>query len=527
MNILNENKYYPRAKRTALLAHDKVKNEFYHVYSVIELMPQDIPDYSIPKKDWHYTEEHPNSHLKRSHVSSDSYTFYLVIQDFSSTNEAIQAFEYPIKNNNIDGEKNFFFNNNFYKEPNGSSPLVISSNVYTKDGLASVIPQRNSGLFVWTQIDSERSVERQFRREKYSSDMKAMSHLTEDWLGFNIWEKSEHIGNIYMVAPNPYYRDLDVSLSTNPSGIFYQFKLRHGIKEKFKIRVIDKHGDNIALDNIFEVKDSMGLITLPHEPHLTELRVYNSNDDLIGIEGPFTFIKNIEVNMSMKQADFHVKVQDKDGIKEFEVEKYSKESPVSIGEPLSFNAAFYFKNAENSRKHIINRENSIFIFFKGSKEGEDSERELQRKEAQKIIRDLINKAQFRCFICDPYFSLTDLYEFAFYIRNSGVQLNILNAKEVIDKNMAKDLSEAIHQYNEKPFQKIICRILRGAKSILHDRFIISDNNVWFIGTSLNQIGSKATCIGKVPESDNMEIIKEIENWFDNKAFTESIEEYAS
>lgn len=522
-------KFYHRAMRTALIAHEKSTNKVYHIFSVIELLPKDIPDYNIPKNDWYYNKEHPITYSKRSEISCDLFTFSIIIQEFSLIDYAIEIFENPTFNNCIDGEINYFFNRNFYREPSGISPLHIPSNIHKTEGIESVIPQRISGLNVWAQIDSERLVEKQFRRESLSPEMKAISQLSEDWLGFNIWEKSEHIGNIYLAAPNPYYRDIDIALSTNPIGIFYHFKLRKGIKEKFKIRIIDKRGDNIALDKMYQIKDSIGLIELPHEPHLTEIRIYDLSDNLIGIKGPFTFIKSIHIGMSMKQADFHVKVQDKDGIKEHKIEKYSKEKPSHIGKPSDFNSAYYFKNAEKSRQHVMNKENSVFIFFKGVKNENDSEKESQRNEAKTIIRNLINKAQFRCFICDPYFSLNDLIDFAFYIQNSSVQLNIMNAKEFIDKTMAKNLTDAIFQYNQKPFQKIECRILKGDKSILHDRFIISDNTVWFIGTSLNHIGTKATCIGKVPESDNIEIISEIENWFYNKndSFSESIEDYAS
>jgi len=437
-------------------------------------------------------------------------------------------FEGPIKNNNIDGAINSFFNKNFLREPSGPSPLIIPSNIHEPKGLASVLPQRKSGSFVWTQIDTEREVEKMFIRDYISTEMKALSQLANNWLGFNIIEKAEHLGNIYLTAPNPYYRDLDITLSSEPVGIFYQFHMRKGVKEKLKLRIIDKHGDNIALDKIYSINDYIGIRELPHEPQSIELRVYNSKDELIGGQGPFSFLKSIQLNMSVKQADLHVKVENEKGSKEFTVEKYSKEKPSVIGDKSDFNAAYYFKEAENKRKHITNKENFIFVFLKGTKGNNQKEKVDQQKEAQTIIRNLINQAQFRCFICDPYFGVNDLIDFAFYIENTGVQLNILNAKEYIDKNMAKKLTEATKEYNLKPFQKIVCRILKGNKSILHDRFIISDNNVWFIGTSLNQIGTKATCICKVPESDNLEIIREIENWFFNKDgnYTEIIDEYA-
>lgn len=522
MNILDENitKLYSSAKRVALLARDNGTGKWFHIYSVFELLPLDIPEYSIPTSEWH------ENKIVRSSFSSKNelYSFSLIVDDLS-VQDAIRIFSNPIQNNVIDGQTNNYFNDQFIKEPTGEFPLVLSSNIYKNEGISSVLPKRDSGSFVWSQIDSQRVVEKMFWTQNTSVEIKSINQLTNKWLGFNLWERPEHIGNIYLSAPNPYFRDLSISLSTKPTGIFYHFKMRKGVNEDFKIRIIDTHGDNIALDKVYTVPSSIGLIELPHEPHLTELRVYNSDDDLIYASAPAAFIKSINVGMSMKQADFHIKSSDQKGNLDMVVEKYSSERPINIGKQLDFNSAYYFKNAENSRKHISNKENKNFIFYKG---GNSSEQQIkqQKEEAKHLIRELINQAKNRCYICDPYFSASDLVQFAFFIKNTGVELKILNSQDKMNKASATSLIEGIIEYNGKPFQKIEMRTLKS--NVLHDRFVIADNEVWYIGTSLNQIGTKATCIAKVPESDNIEIIREIEAWFFNKGnnYSQSLKEYA-
>lgn len=516
-SILN---LYKGATRVALLARDNEKNKWYHIFSVIELLPIEIPEYSIPTSKWY-----KNKTIRSNFSSkSDLYSFSLVI-DKLTVDEAFKIFNSPIQNNIIDGEANYYFNDQFIKEPSGDVPLVIQPNIYKNEDIAAILPKRDSGSFVWAQIDNERIVEKMFWMENITHEMKSANQLTNDWLGFDLWSRPEHIGNIYLSAPNPYFRDLDISLSRNPHGIFYHLKLRKGIKEGFKIRIIDMHGENIAFDKIYDVSVPIGLIELPHEPNLTELRIYNSTNDLIYTEEPAAFIKSINMQMSMKQADFHIKVHDNKKSKEFVVEKYSSEKPLNIGQPEDFNAAYYFKKAEKSRKHLINKKNKDFIFFKGGKDGEN-EIKKQKEEAKIWVRDLIDRANIRCYICDPYFATTDLIDYAFFIKNTNVELKILNSTDCINKETATSLLDAIKQYNEKPFQKIELRTLKS--NVLHDRFIIADNSVWFVGTSLNQIGKKATCIAKVPESDNIEIIREVEAWFFNKGnnYSKSLEEYA-
>jgi len=520
--MLNEIiKYYSKAKRTVLIAQDNLTKKWFHIFSVIELLPPEIQDYNIPTTDWF------DNKIIRSKISSktDSYRYSLIVNNLKPE-EAVELFNSPTTNNNIDGEINNYFNTDFRKEPNSDYPLLLPSNMYSEDGLASILPKRNCELYVWTQIDFNRIVENQFKSDTITREMKAMNQLTNDWLGFDIWSKSEHIGNIYLVAPNPYFRKFEISLSTNPIGIFYDFKLRKKTKkEKFTIRIVDKHGDAIALDKEFEIKENIGLLELPHEPNLIEIRVYNKDKNLIALHPPSTFIKSIHLGMSVKQADFHVKINDN---KEFVVEKFSKPQKSIVGnKEINFNAEYYFKRAEEDRKYISHQKNKEFVFFPGAKT--DEEITKLKKQAKDLIREIINNSKETCYICDPYFNVNDLIDYAFYIQNSGVKLRILNCKEFLKKdNVAvKKLNNAIKEYNEKPFQKIELRILRGNDCILHDRYIISDLNVWYLGTSLNQFGKRATTIAKVPKSSDTQIIKEIEKWFLNNEFSVSIEDYIS
>lgn len=49
-------------------------------------------------------------------------------------------------------------------------------------------------------------------------------------------------------------------------------------------------------------------------------------------------------------------------------------------------------------------------------------------------------------------------------------------------------------------------------SILHDRFLVIDDTVWFLGNSLNTLGDKASLIVKLPNPD--EVIDQLEGMLD-------------
>ena len=509
--------YYTKAIRTSLLAQDKLTKNWYHLFSVIELQTSDEYSYNIPNDKWE------KGCVRTNQSKLEEYSFYLSIDEITSVDDALKAFDKPFENFVIDGQKISFVNTSFVKEPSGNYPLVFASNFYTDKGVASILPKRKPGLLVWCQIDNERQTDNKFISSTVSKEMLSMQGLTMEWLGFDILQKREHVGNIYLSAPNPYFREVEMSLSTNPTGVFYKILTRKKNFEPLKFRIIDKHGDAIALDKTFEIRKQADLIELPHEPHLFELRIYNQDDDLIAIHEPATFLRAIQLGMSMKQADFHVKVETEKGNKEFIVEKFSKEKPSVVGKTRDFNPEYYFKNADKERQHIELAERKEFIFYSGAKD--EAEKSKLKENAKSIIREIINNANDTCYLCDPYFSSMDIVEFAFQIKNSGVKINILNSKEAVSKEEAKKIATVINEYNSKPFGKIEVRILRG-NSILHDRFIVTDKNVWFIGSSFNEFGNRATCIAKVPDSSGKLIIKEVEKWYGSDDFSQNIMDFA-
>jgi hypothetical protein len=508
--------HYTKAIRTSLLAQDKLTKNWYHLFSVIELQTSDEYSYNIPNDKWE------KGCVRTNQSKLEEYSFYLSIDEITSVDDALKSFDKPFENFVVDGQKISFVNTSFVKEPSGNYPLVFASNFYTDKGVASVLPKRKSGLLVWCHIDNERKTDNKFISSTVSKEMLSMQGLTMEWLGFDILQKREHIGNIYLSAPNPYFREVEMSLSTKPVGIFYKILTRKKNFEPLKFRIIDKHGDAIALDKTFEITKQADLIQLPHEPHLFELRIYNQDDDLIAIHEPATFLRSIQLGMSMKQADFHVKVETEKG-NEFVVEKFSKEKPSVVGKTKDFNPEYYFKNADKERQHIELAERKEFIFYSGAKA--EAEKSKLKENAKSIIREIINNANDTCYLCDPYFSSMDIVEFAFQIKNSGVKINILNSKEAVSKEEAKKITTVINEYNSKPFGKIEVRILRGY-SILHDRFIVTDKNVWFIGSSFNEFGNRATCIAKVPDSSGKLIIKEIEKWYGSDEFSQNIMDFA-
>jgi hypothetical protein len=83
-------------------------------------------------------------------------------------------------------------------------------------------------------------------------------------------------------------------------------------------------------------------------------------------------------------------------------------------------------------------------------------------------------------------------------------------------------AQLIQYTSAVPQQKIECRVLRGNKSPLHDRFLVIDDEVYLLGSSLNEFGSRTTTISRVPAPGEM--IKQAETWWADNEICPPIEE---
>ena len=162
----------------------------------------------------------------------------------------------------------------------------------------------------------------------------------------------------------------------------------------------------------------------------------------------------------------------------------------------------------------------------------------------------------RCMILDPYFHHVDL-EYAISIQNISIPVQIISSvaflsqkikvekakqttvseklkrffycvlnKEIKNKrdSYAEMLQQSILNYkNSYALQEITCKVLRGSKSPLHDRYLVVDDKVYLLGSSLNEFGARATTIVKVPTPQPL--IDQAIEWWNSDKVCPSLEKY--
>jgi hypothetical protein len=56
-------------------------------------------------------------------------------------------------------------------------------------------------------------------------------------------------------------------------------------------------------------------------------------------------------------------------------------------------------------------------------------------------------------------------------------------------------------FKERGIQNVTALVLIGKNPPLHDRFLVIDHVVWFLGNSLNALGERASLILQVPDGE--------------------------
>ena len=171
----------------------------------------------------------------------------------------------------------------------------------------------------------------------------------------------------------------------------------------------------------------------------------------------------------------------------------------------------YLKEEIEHQRFISDEQSLQFVFFDANK---DHPEQNERK-ATRIVRSILKKDSRTCFICDPYFDDYAFDKFIWPLEDMGREVHIVNCLEFLgDENKLKDTINRLHQHIKR--EQVKCHVITG-KSVLHDRFILLDNDGWLIGSSFNEFGNRASTIVKMPKSACVTLRKQVEDWInDNK-----------
>lgn len=491
---------------------DNSSHEDWFVFSVIERLEPDMQDYN------------EGLIFERSKGSGgNKYKLYFLSCKVDVSESLISN---PIGNLKMNsGRDEFFlqfFNKTFASEPSGEAYFTLPSGC--DKGVGRVMPQRPGPFYVKTYIDENRDVLKEINKEPYLQ--KQITELSNKYFGIDLWEYKEHVGNCYLLWHNELFKGFSIKGCNRPNGIIVDIDYRTDHYKPFKVRLCDKRQrDYVVADYMWDIPAGTRSVFIPTEcfPSFNQLSFYSEDGVLIFHSYPANFVTFIATRIGIAEKAIAIKVKDENG-NEKTLEPINKfkyhESLIgkkchNIDSYFSINEEYhYIKELEESRE---------FIFFNGSKD--NIEKSINKQKAKKAVIDIINRAHDVCYICDPYFNENDFIEFATKAESLDVKIRIINSKADLGQKRLLILKELISNYNKelRIDDHISCRTLRGGESMLHDRFIIIDERVWYLGSSFSEFGTRACSLALLSNSASMAIKTYIEEWWNSDEFSISLD----
>lgn len=341
----------------------------------------------------------------------------------------------------------------------------------------------------------------------------------------------EYLGSATLIVPDPVLKQIDHFMipATADKGecIFYRFVPRAGTSlAGLKLTTFDEQADlltdlstyDIPADGILDIDKGDCIGTYGYA-------VTHPEHGVLAYSPPYPFVRQIGLNShAISSGGMTVSVPTGESANSPRIEyQAAQRSSIStqslIGEPARIpNISGRIATAAAVRDKIANAK------LYGQRWFPDGSRE----EAMDFIRGELRRAKTRVVIADPYLAGLQLDQFLYAVNPETVSVTLLTsglAFKTVRQNSSnvgcwKRIKErfGFHSRKKEPskigdFDKRLAQLEREAKltaktyvlqsAVLHDRFLLIDDAVWFLGNSLNTLGDKASVIVKLPNPDEV------------------------
>ncbi|MEI7613280.1 MAG: VPA1262 family N-terminal domain-containing protein [Betaproteobacteria bacterium] len=347
----------------------------------------------------------------------------------------------------------------------------------------------------------------------------------------------EYLGSVALVAPDPVLTQIDhfmIPASTDRGErIFYRFVPRAGATlVGLKLTTFDEQSHlltdlstyDIPADGILDIDKGDCIGTYGYA-------VTHPEHGVLAYSPPYPFLRQIGFSMNpILSGGITVSVSTGESANSprMEYQVAQRSSPLAtqsiIGEEARVpNVSGRIATAAAHREKIASAK------LYGQRWFPDGSRE----EAMRFIQGELRRAKTRVVIADPYVAGLQLGQFLYAVNPETVSVTLLTSGLAF-KSMKQNSSKVgfwecikekfgFHSRKQEPskiddFSKRLAQLESDTKltaktyvlqsAVLHDRFLLIDDAVWFLGNSLNTLGDKVSLIVKLPNPD--EVIGQLE-----------------
>lgn len=364
-----------------------------------------------------------------------------------------------------------------------------------------------------------------------------------------LWDISmypELLGSMHLILPNPLIRSVTERLiPDSPNIVAVCLELRQGksLTDLKDVKFLALERGVFGIRNVKEIQLSslsnpnFEMTLSGNDTEDFAAAIYDADRGLLEWSDFGNFIMGFDIDMRVANAKRKILLPDNESF--YEVTSYESAGKIKLAEnEETWGKRLRLQHLERTQGKYAKKFGQ-HLFKHGNPEA-----------AEVFIRELIQQAKERVIIIDPYFATLELFKYVLGIP-SPVNIEIITGNELMahnsqylgnEENAVSIGREILHQIQS--FQKevhgytIQVNVMTG-KNVIHDRFLIIDGQVWFSGNSLNNIGSKASMLIRLPnphelldylhelQSDKSEGSKRIialEEWIQKKGKLENEKE---
>lgn len=322
----------------------------------------------------------------------------------------------------------------------------------------------------------------------------------------------EYLGSAALVAPDPLLKQIDhFMIPASPSKgerIFYRFVPRAGESlAGLKLTTFDEQ-NNLLTDFTTQDIPANGILDIDKGDCIGTYGyvVIHQQHGVLAYRPPYPFLRQIGLNIHpISSGGITVSIPTGESANSPRMEyQAAQRSPLATQNLIG--DASRIPNVNTRIAIAASHRDKIEI---AKQYGQRWFPDGSREEAMRFVQTELRRAKSKVMIADPYLAGLQLGQFLYAINPETTSVTLLTSSLAFKSKEQEpdDFSQRLVQL-EKTAQ-VAAKTYVLQSSILHDRFLVIDDVVWFLGNSLNTLGEKASLIVKLPNPD--EVIGQLES----------------
>jgi len=364
--------------------------------------------------------------------------------------------------------------------------------------------------------------------EALIADAKVIQFLRRR-LHFDLSDYTEYLGGLALVVPDPLLRRVQHVLSAaedaqGAENLTYRLIPRSGQNfDGLKLTIIERRSNLLSR---FETNDVLpdGFVTVQSKLpfHQIGYAISHAVHGIVAYQQPVSFIRSVKMSLGVTGRKVVVQAPRTESPQSptdnYEVTEYAHEIPIAVGEKRH-DATLRVSSAEQRRIRRAAAGRYSQAWFDNG----------QREEAMLFIRSKIIRARSSVMVADPYFGAHQIVQFLHAVPSTKINFTILTSRLAFDDIYAatsestqdevaideskssttpvtmperlRSFSASLETLRERGMKDVTALVLMGKPPLLHDRFLVIDDEVLFLGNSLNALGERASLILSVPDNE--------------------------